>query len=152
MWNFLNVKFQCLAVKTKDITVSLGLWDKYQLVIFLNSPDITCHSGLRYFGEFWNGLFQKKYTPLMDGKLEILAGVGVVSSWNLGEQGNLNRKIFPQGSLLTSNSHIIFEARKKELCNGKSCSLSVYSVLTSYALSVQVFIHVGPVNHEEPAW
>ena len=88
---------------------------------------------------------------LMDGKLEILAGVGVDSSWNLGGRGDLNRKIFPQGSLLTLTSHIIFEARKKELCNGKSCSLSVYSVLTSYTLSVQVFIHVGPVNHEEPA-
>ena len=72
-----------------------------------------------------NGLFQKKYTPRSprDGKLENLAGGGVDSSGNPGGRGDLERKILPRGSLLTLTSIDIFQPLKKELCNGKSCSL-----------------------------
>ena len=66
----------------------------------------------------------------MDGKLEILAGGGrglMAQEIRAGGE-DLNLKILPQESFSTLTS--------LELCNGKSCSLSVYSVLASYALSL----------------
>ena len=61
---------------------------------------------------------EKIHTPL-----EILAGGGVHSSGNPGGSGDLNRKILPQGSLLTLTLIDISEPLKKELCIGKFCSL-----------------------------
>ena len=61
------------------------------------------------------GYSRKNRHPPRDGKLEILAGGGVDSSGNPGGRGDLNRKILPQGSLLTLNLIDIVEPCKKEL-------------------------------------
>ena len=54
--------FFALKYKQKIARFLRGIWDKYRLVIFQKSPNITRRGGSWYFGEFWNitrGIYPK---------------------------------------------------------------------------------------------